>query len=213
MPWGKNSGHLQVWSWTGIGRTDPGDPIGIGVCPGAGGLTQDGTVAGVEVEGSCRVTGKVGTELVTGLELDTEVTVLGDLLAVRARDFRVLLWVASSCSSTSSKHFMKPRREFAGPWVPAVAEACCRCFCPWHNSFFSTSLSSCREGRAPVILTDRQTDRPTEVLASHRASGDAQTILSSPKPWRRDSKSPSTTPRCSDPLVAHHLPPAGYIHE
>lgn len=142
LPWGKNSGHLQFWSWAEVGRTDPGDPIGMGVCPGAGGLTQDGTLAGAEVEGSCRVRGKVGTELLMGPEVDTEVTVLGDLLAVRPRDFRVLLWVASSCSSTSRRHFMKPRREFAGPWVPAADKACCRCFCPWPSSFFSVSLSS-----------------------------------------------------------------------
>lgn len=107
----------------GADRTELGDPTEVGACPGAGGLTHSGTVAGAEVEGSSRVRGKVGTELLMGPEVETEVGVLGDLRVVRVRAFKVLRWVTSSCSSTSRRHFMKPRREFPDAWVPAAAEA------------------------------------------------------------------------------------------
>lgn len=123
MLWGNISGHLQLRSWVGSDRTEPGDPPEAGACPGPVVLTHGAIVAGAELEGSFRVRGKDGTELLVGPEVGTEVRFLEDLRVVRVRVFKVLLWVASSCSSTSSRHFMKPRRWLPGPWAPTAAKA------------------------------------------------------------------------------------------
>lgn len=96
-----------------MGAAATAAPMETGPDPGVKDQVHEGAGAGADV-GVCGVSemGRLGAEMGPGVGL------LGNFRPGRARAFEALRWAASSSSSTSSKHFMKPWRGGERLWAP-----------------------------------------------------------------------------------------------